>query len=276
MNKRESRNQEIDNLLEIWGWCSRRLHVKWQRKRKQRNDCFFGLAYALSEDHGDIPPSRLPRVYRNLPAPLLDNEQVIVFWEMRPVALLELCLGAYTKATPLTKRLNRLRQDHNDNSTLDDLAKKMRAREKRFGDEWYTEGHHPEREYRLLKKEMKPLCDCLEEELTIEPEIVSKLALDVLAKGWQFGDEPAQCRVRKTPEKLLNRASRLKLWQAAHAVLAHDSEEEKMYHALWEALQRKISPAMKMAIEAQGYKVDDVVENFICFDVKKSRAEISS
>jgi hypothetical protein len=35
----ESRNQEIRNLLDLWQWCSRTLHVQWERKRKYRNGC---------------------------------------------------------------------------------------------------------------------------------------------------------------------------------------------------------------------------------------------
>ena len=191
------------------------------------------------------------------------------------MSLLELCLGVFTKASPLARRLNRLRHDYNNNSTLDDLAKKMRSREKRFGEEWYTEGHHPEREYLLLKKEMKPFCDCLENEIVNEPQIVSKLALDVLAKGWQFGEVPATCGVRKTAEKLLNRATRLKLWQAAQEILAGNLKGERLLSALWDTLHREITPATKMAIETQGCTVADVVGDFISFEVKKSRAEIT-
>jgi hypothetical protein len=275
MDERYDRNVEIDDFLEIWEWCSRRLHVKWQRRPKLRNGCFIGLACALSNDENDLPPMQLLKTYRKLPRPLLDREKVTVFWETRPMSLLELGLGAYTKASPLTKRLNHLRPDYQNNPALDDLAKKMRCREKRFGDDWFTDGHHPEREYRLLKKEMKPLYACLEEMLTHEPVAVSKLALEVLAKGWQFGEIPASCRVRKTPEKLLNRANRLKLWQAAQAVLAGDLEEEEMLSALWSTLHRKITPAIKTAIEAQGHTVADVVGDFISFDVNKTRDEIT-
>jgi hypothetical protein len=276
MDQRYHRNVEIDDLLDIWEWCSRHLHVKWQRKRKLRNGCFIGLACALSEDDKDIPPMQLLKTYQSLPTPLLDKEQVTVFWETQPMSLLELCLGAYSKPSPLTKRLNRLRPDYEDNSTLDDLSKKMRSREKHFGDDWFTDGHHPEREYRLLKKEMKPLCERLEEVMTHEPVAVSKLALDVLAKGWQFGEVPASCRVRKTPEKLLNRANRLKLWRTAREILDRDLKGEAILNTLWEALHRKITPATKIVIESQGYTVADVVGDFIGFDVTKSRDEITA
>jgi hypothetical protein len=274
MDERYDRNVEIDDLLEIWEWCSRRLHVKWQRRPKLRNGCFIGLACALSNDEGDFPPMQLLKTYRSLPRPLLDEEKVTVFWETRPMSLLELCLGAYTKASPLTKRLNHLRSEYQNNPPLDGLAKKMRCREKRFGEDWFTDGHHPEREYRLLRKEIKRLYASLEEMLTHEPVAVSKLALDVLAKGWQFGEIPASCRVRKTPEKLLNRANRLKLWQAARSVLAGDLEEEELLSALCNTLHRKITSATKTAIEAQGYAVADVVGDFISFDVNKTRDEL--
>jgi hypothetical protein len=103
-----------------------------------------------------------------------------------------------------------------------------------------------------------------------------KLALDVLTKGWQFGEIPASCRVRKTHEKLLNHANRLKLWQTAHAILTRDLEEDEMLNALCSVLHRKITPATKAAIEAQDYTVADVVGDFINFDVRKTRDEITA
>ena len=277
MDERYYRNVEVDDLLETWEWCSRRRHTKWLRKRKLRNGCYIGLACALSDGKEDsITPSELLKNYKSLPRPLLDRDQVISFWEARPVSLLELCLGAYTKASPLTKPLNRLRSACQDNPTLDELSKKMRGREERFGDDWWTEGHHPESEVRLLKKEMKPLCDKLRNLMAGDPEAVSKLALEVLAKGWQFGDIPASSRVRKTPEKLLNRATRLKLWQAGQDILSRDLDEEEMIRALWDVLHRKVTPAVKAAIEAQGHTVADVVGDLMSFDLQKSRNEITS
>jgi len=209
-DKTFDRNVDINDLLEIWEWCSRRLHVKWQRKRRLRNGCFIGLAVALS-DKTSIPPAKLLREYKTLPKPLLNEEKVLTFWQVKPVSLLELCLGSYTKVSPLTKSLNRLRLAYQDNSTLDELAKKMRSRENRFGSKWWTQGHHLEREFRLLKKEMHPLCDALRDLLVKEHVVIEKLAVQVLGKGWQFGEIPASWRVRKTPESLLNRATRLKL-----------------------------------------------------------------
>jgi hypothetical protein len=275
MDERYDRNVEVDDLLEIWEWCSRRLHVKWQRKRKLRNGCYIGIARALSND-GDVSPMQLLKEYKRLPSALLNREQVIAFWEARPMSLLELCLGTYTKTSPLTRPLNRLRPAFHDNSTLDDLAKKMRCRVKRFGDDWWTEGHHPQREVRLLKKEMRSLCDKLRNSMADEPEAVSKLALDALAKGWQFGEIPASSLVRRTPEKLLNRATRLKLWEAGQEILTRDLDEEEMVRALWDVLNRKITPAVKAAIEAQGHTASDAVGDVISFDLQKSRGEITS
>ena len=276
MDERYERNVEVDDLLEIWEWCSRRLHVKWQRKRKLRNGCFIGLACALSEGDDEVSPMQLLKTYKNLPSDLLNRERVISFWEARPMSLLELCLGAYTKASPLTKPLNRLRPEFHDNPTLDDLAKKMRSREKGFGDDWWTEGHHPQREVRLLKKEAKLLCDKLRNLMADEPQAVSKLALDVLAKGWQFGEIPAASRVRSTPQKLLNRATRLKLWEAGQEILSRDLDEDETIRALWDVLHRKITPAVKASIEAQGHTVSDAVCDLISFDLQKSRGEITS
>jgi hypothetical protein len=219
---------------------------------------------------------QLLKTYKSLPSELLNREQVISFWEARPMSLLELCLGAYTKASPLTRPLNLLRPEFHDNPTLDDLAKKMRSRERRFGDDWWTQGHHPQSEVRLLKKEVKPLCAKLRDLMAGEPHSVSKLALEVLAKGWQFGELPASSRLRSTPEKLLNRATRLKLWEAGQEILFRDLGEDEIIRALWDVLHSKITPAVKSSIEAQGHTVSDAVSDLISFDLQKSRGEITS
>ncbi len=274
-NERHDRNVEVDDLLEIWEWCSRRLHVKWQRKRRLRNGCFMGIAVALG-DETSLSPLQLLQEYKNLPRPLLNREKVLTFWRVQPVPLLNLSLGLFTKSSPLTKILNRLRAPHEDNAILDELAKKMRCREKHFGSEWFSEGHHPEREVRLLKKEMRPLCKQLRDMLAKEHGAVEKLAFEVMGKGWQLGELPASWSVRKTPEKLLNRANRLKLWQAAQEVLSRDLTEEEMLAALWKVLYRKITPSVKAAIEAQGYTAADVVEDMLNFDIRKSRDEMTA
>jgi hypothetical protein len=274
-NETYDRNIDADDLLGIWEWCSRRLHVKWQRKRKLRNGCFIGMAVALS-DETSIPPLKLLKEYKNLPKPLLDKEKVLTFWQVQPVSLLELGLGSYTKTSPLTKPLNRLRSAHQDCPTLDELAKKMRSREKRFGDDWYAEGHHPDREFRLLKKEMRPLREQLRDFFAKEHAIVERLAVEVLAKGWQFGDVPASSQVRKTPDKLLNRATRLKLWQAAQEIISRNLDEEEELAALWDTLNRKITPSIKACIKSQDYQVHEVVYDFLSFDMHKSREEITS
>jgi hypothetical protein len=274
-NERYDRNVEVDQLLEIWEWCSRRLHARWQRRRRLRNPCFIALAVALSDDVR-LPPMQLLRKYISLPRPLLDAEKVRTFWEVQPDALLNLGVGLFTKGSPLTEALGRLRTVHQHNPVLDELAKKMRCREKQFGSEWYEEGHHPTSQVRSLKREMKPLLKALQNAFTQDPAAVEKLALEILPKGWQFGELPASCLVRKTPEKLLNRANRLKLWQAAQAVLAQDLPEEKMLSLLCDSLYRKITQSVKAAIEAQGYSADDVVDDVLTFDMRKSRDEITA
>jgi hypothetical protein len=251
--------------------------VKWQRKRKLRNGCFGGLAYAASAQRKrPVTPMQLINGYEKLLKPRLTKKQITLFWKENPISLLELCLGAYTKASPLKDTLEGLRPEFFKNSSLDDLAKKMRCREMRFGSDWSVDGHHPAAEYRLLKGELRPLCSRLLKAIAAEPAAVSKLAFDVLAKGWQFGDAPASAWVRKTPEKLLNRTNRLKLWQTAQEMLAEGLEEEKVLEALCTRLTAQITPATKTAIEGRGYTVSDVVDDFIRFDVIKSRDEVTS
>lgn len=275
MDERYERNVEIDDLLQIWEWCSRLLHIRWRRKPKLRNPCYIALAVALSEER-EVRPMQLLKTFRTFPAPLLGPEEVETFWETRPAALLELCVGAYTKSAPLTKALNELRISFRDNSSLDEVAKKMRCRQKRFGDDWWTDGHHPEREYRLLVKEIKPLCEAIRTFMITEHAVVSEMALEVLALGWQKGEVPVLCLIRKTPEKLLNKATRLKLWRTGRDVLNHDLPDDELLTALQDALFRKLSSSIIASVEAQGYKVDDLICDIIAYDLIRNRDQLAS
>jgi hypothetical protein len=81
--------------------------------------------------------------------------------------------------------------------------------------------------------------------------------------------------VRKTPENLLNRTTRLSLWRAAQDVryLPHNDEEALV--ALYEALHKKITPAIKAAIESEGFSVEQVVDDVLNFDMHKSQGDIT-
>ena len=81
--------------------------------------------------------------------------------------------------------------------------------------------------------------------------------------------------MRKTPESLLNRANRLRLWQAAQEVLALDLGEEERLESLSTVLTQKIAPTLRKSIEAQGYSIDQVIDDILNFDMYKSRAEIA-
>jgi len=272
-------NHEIMQLLDVWEWCSRALHVNWKRKCKNRNSCLMGMAYAITEETSASPisPFKLTKIYKTLRTPLLNKTTVRIFWEIYPVALLEMCLGSFTKGSPLAEQLNRLRLIRQNNPTLDKIFKKMRSREKRFGDDWLFEGHHPESEFAMLKKEMAPLCSEIKALIIKKHAVVETLAQEVLAQGpWQFGEPRASWFVRKTPESLLNRTVRLKLWQAARDVLSQNLEEEEELQALCDVLYGKITPSVKAAIEAQGYSVDNVVDDVLNFDMHKSREEITA
>jgi len=272
------RNQEIRNLLDIWEWCSRTLRVKWKRKHRYRNDCIIGLARAVNESHErvEISPYELPLVYENLPAPLFEDAGLLAFWETFPISLLELCLGSFTKGSPLAERLDQLRLTRQDNPILDKLFKKMSKREERFDYDWLVKGHHPESEFVQLKREMTPLCAPLKDLILGECASVQKLAGELLAQGhWQMENLPASSFVRKTPESLLNRAVRLKLWLVAQEILSHDLKNRKRLEALCNGLYRAITPSVKAAIESQGYTADKVVADFLNFDMHKSRKKIT-
>jgi hypothetical protein len=273
------RNHEIGHLLGIWEWCSGTLHEKWKRQRRHRNSCLMGIAYAINEGifAPDVSAFELPQMYKTLPSPLLNEATVLAFWEAHPVSLLEMCLGSFTKGSPLAGKLNRLRLTRKDNLVLDKIAKKMRSREERFGCDWILKGHHPESEYVVLKKKTAPICAEIRDLIVREHAIVETLAQEVLAQGgWQRGKLPATSFVRKTPEALLNRANRLKLWLAAQEVLSQGLEEVERLEALCDVLYRKITPSVKAAIESQGYTVDHVVDDVLNFDMYKSREEITA
>jgi hypothetical protein len=152
----------------------------------------------------------------------------------------------------------------------------MRGREERFGWDWSVEGHHPENEYVQLKREMAPLCAALKKVIVADCAAIEALGREVLSLGpWQLGSLPASSFVRKTPESLLNRATRLKLWQVAQEILSQGLEEEERLEALCDELYRAITPSVKAAIESQGYSVDDVVDDVLNYDMRKSRTEIT-
>ena len=240
----ESRNQEIRKLLDLWQWCSRQLHVQWERKRKYRNDCLFGLTSAINESQigADVSPYQLPLVYRDLAEPLFNDLGLLAFWEEYPTSLLDMCLGCFTKGSPMIDLLDRIRLQEQANPGLDKLFKKMRGREERFGWDWSAQGHHPENEFIQLKKEMAPLLSALKNVLLEDCTAVERLGRDVLSQGpWQLGSLPAASFLRRTPESLLNRATRLKLWLVAQDVLSKNLENEARLQALCDEFYRAIT-----------------------------------
>ena len=159
---------------------------------------------------------------------------------------------------------------------MDKLFKRMRGREERFGWDWSVEGHHPETEYAQLKKEMVPLCDALKKVIVGDCTAVEILGREVLSQGpWQLGSLPASSFVRKTPESLLNRATRLKLWLFTQDILSKNLKDEARLQALCSGLYGVITPSIEAAIKSQGYAVDDVVDDFLNYDMRKTRQEIT-
>jgi hypothetical protein len=113
---------------------------------------------------------------------------VLSFWEVQPVPLLELCLGSFSKESPLQSALEKIRVAEQDNGSLDKVAKKMRAREKRFGCDWYFQGHHPQEDYAALEQGTAPLRAKLRALISKSHASINELANEVLSQGgWQFG-----------------------------------------------------------------------------------------
>jgi len=268
-------NQEIAELLALWEWCSAKLHTKWSRRRKSRNSFLLALAYVVSQPN-PISPFELVKVYQRLPRPLLDRKRVATFWNVQPIPLLEACLGTFSAEAPLKSGLNDVRSRFLANSALDKIAKTMRAREKRFGPDWPTDGHHPEQEFVSLRKETTALRSALRSYLVKNHRAIDKLALEILSHGgWQLGELPASCRVRRTPPNLLNEVTRLKLWDAAHDILErYAGDRDAALEKLCSTLYRNITPSIRSSIESQGYSVDHIIDDILNFDLSVSRGEI--
>ena len=105
---------------------------------------------------------------------------------------------------------------------------------------------------------------------------VEILGREVLSQGpWQLGSLPGSSFVRKTPESLLNRATRLKLWLVTQDILSKNLKDEARLQALCNGFYRGITPSVASAIESQGYSVDNVVDDFLNYDMRKPRKEIT-
>ena len=68
---------------------------------------------------------------------------------------------------------------------------------------------------------------------------------------------------------------RLKLWLVAQEISYRNLDEEEETEALCNGFYQAITPAVKAAVESQGYTVDNVVDDFLNFDRHKSREEIT-
>ena len=269
------RTQEIAELLALWEWCSAKLHAKWLRRRKSRNSFLMALAYSASQPDA-ISPFEFVKVYPRLPRPLLDQKKVRVFWNIQPVALLAACLGSFSAKNSLQTDLNDIRSRFMTNPALDEIAKILRAREKRLGPDWQIQGRHPDREFVALKKGTTALRSALRAYLVKNHRAIDKLALEILSHGgWQLGELPTSSLVRRTPPTLLNKVTRLKLWDAAHEVLdQYEGDSDAALEKICFTLYRNITPSIRSAIESQGYSVDHVIDDYLNFDMSVNREEI--
>jgi hypothetical protein len=211
-----------------------------------------------------------------MPSPLINETGLLAFWRVRPSTVLEIGLGCFTNGSPLEKPLYRLRLNLQDNGKLDKLYKKMTNREERYGSDWPVEGHHPESEFVQLRKEIAPVYEAVERLILQEHRVMEVLIREILGQGlWRPQSLPASWCVRKTPESLLNRAVRLKLWLVAQGISFQNLDGDEEVEAFCNGFYQAITPAVKAAVESQGYTVDNVVDDFLNFDRHKSREEIT-
>jgi hypothetical protein len=104
--------------------------------------------------------------------------------------------------------------------------------------------------------------------------MVDALAREILHQGWQAGQLPVSALIRRTPEALLNRVNRFKLWLAAQEAIDHGLDEIEPIQILSGHFDRIMTAALREGIESQGYAIEDVFDDFLNFDVHKSRDEI--
>jgi hypothetical protein len=69
--------------------------------------------------------------------------------------------------------------------------------------------------------------------------------------------------------------TRLKLWQVAQDILSKNLEDVARLQALCGGFYGAITPSIEAAIKSQGYTVDDVVDDFLNYDMRKTRKEIT-
>ena len=77
----------------------------------------------------------------------------------------------------------------------------MRSREKRFGSEWFVEGHHPESEFRLLKEEMRPLWKQLRDLIFKNQSAIEELLLELSSAGLAIPGDSGLMAGEKNPGK---------------------------------------------------------------------------
>lgn len=263
-------NLRLDSERMVWKWCSSKLRRQWER---ERTICpaiiLMGLARitaSRSEDEEEV-------VYSVSVAPsceaVLTQDRITDFMDGYPDNLLELALFESPKLERFS--LDDIRGGYCQNSRLDALAKMTMARERRFGPCWLEEGIHATGILEEWDRCFRPLKSALQHRFCNEKEklearrqaLLGLIDLNEIAARIRDLSRPNPTR---TPRGLLNLASRLKLLDAYESVDDSADIDEAI-----ETLYRTITPGVRDAIERSGYSTEEVLVDFINFDLDETR-----
>jgi len=270
-------NRRFEQERTIWEWCSDKLHPIWVTRKKYRNDCLLGIAYGIERwtPQSGVSIFDLPQVFGAIDGPLFDADDLVAWWDCYPACLLEMCQGIFTKGACLSTQLETVRKEEGVNPTLDEIAEKMHEKESQRRDAWDSKGIHPTSDIHLFQRNMTVLKKRLETLIVDEHRVVEALAREILELGCQADQLPALASIRRTPENLVDKVNRFKLWLAAQEAIDHGLNEAALMQILSGHFDRIMTPAFREKIELQGYTIKDVFDDFLNFDVHKNRDEIT-
>ena len=270
------RNRLFAETRSVWEWCSVALRYDWASRPKHRNDCLLGIAYGVDRWHSRSGVSMfdIPDTYGKIEGLLFDSTSLSVWWRYQPASLLEMALGCFTTGPSLKESMEAIRAKWEIDPILDAISKITRMRERECGDDWLHKVYHPAANLTRFEDHIAGLRGDLEALFLENGALLDALARNVLAQGWQHGHLPASCMVRKTPDGLINKTTRFKLWLFTQEALDQGMEGEVLARHVAGRFDRLLPAHRREEIERAGYTLQDVFDDFLRWDIHKSRQEI--
>lgn len=270
------RNRLFAETRSVWEWCSAALRSGWLSHARHRNDCLLGIAYGVDRWHAraGISMYDIPDIYGKIEGLLLDRTGLSVWWRYQPASLLEMALGSFTPGLSLAEEMETIRAKWEIDPVLDAIAKITLQREKACGEDWRHKAYHPVANLTRFERHIEGLRNELEALFLKNEALLNTMARNILAQGWEKGYLPAACTVRKTPEGLINKAARFKLWLFTQEALDQGMEGELLARHVASRFDRLLSPHVREEMQRAGHTIEDVFDDFLRWDIHKSRQEI--